>query len=36
MAAELLERVNAGEITANAAAVAMGWRKQPSPLSQLL
>jgi hypothetical protein len=33
---ELLARVEAGELTANAAAVAKGWRKPPDPYRQLV
>jgi hypothetical protein len=32
---ELLARVERGELTANAAAVAKGWRKPPDPLREL-
>jgi hypothetical protein len=32
---DLLEKVKAGEMTANAAAKEAGWRKPPSPLKQL-
>jgi hypothetical protein len=33
---ELLARVEAGELTANAAAVRKGWRKPPDPYRQLV